>query len=421
MMTDAPWEGPQADNVVPFQLWKAQLRCKGGNPNGEMEPKAFVNFRLNLTFHGAMLGKVRLNRFTGEIEVGKVPWRDDGKIRPLSDGDITRAREWLQGLGLTPTKEETHAALMEAAETAAHDPLADYLTGLVWDGKPRIDRWLVDLFGVKDTPYARTTGSKWLISAVARALDPGCKADYMLVLEGPQDIGKSTALRVLASPDWFTEFTADLRNHQRFVEQIMGKWIIEFAELASLGRSDMDMVKAVITMQVDRIRLSYARTPGNYPRRCVLAASINPRAEGAYLTDETGNKRFWPVRCTAIDMPRLKQERDQLWAEATHRFTSGERWWLEGDDERDAAVKQQAARVAVSPWEEFLGQPGRLDEHEYWTSTDLLTKVGVPMERQDQRGKNEVARIMSKLGWVNRQRWAGGKNMRVWLLPDGGE
>jgi predicted P-loop ATPase len=417
MATDAPWDGPQADNVVPFAAWKAQLRYKGGNASGELEPKAFINFRLNLTFHGAMFERVRLNRFTGEIEIGKTPWRDDARLRPLCDGDIVRAREWLQGLGMTPTKEEAHAALCEAAEAHGYDPLVNYLNGLLWDNVPRIDRWLVDLFGVRDTPYARTIGAKWLISAAARAFDPGCKADYMLVLEGAQDLGKSSALRALASPDWFTEFTADLRDHKRFVEQIMGKWIIEFAELASLGKSDMEMVKATITMQVDRIRLSYARTTGNFPRRCVLAATINPRAEGAYLTDETGNKRFWPVRCTAINMPQLVADRDQLWAEAAHRYRAGERWWLEGT-EREAAVLQQAARVAVSPWEEWLSQPGRLDEQEFWTSVELLQKLGVPVKDQDQKHKNEVARIMTKLEWASEQKWLNGTNARRWRRKD---
>ena len=410
--TEAPWEG---ENVIPLQLWKAQLRCKGNNPNGEMEPKAFINFRLNLTFHGAMVGKVRLNRFTDEIEVGQTPWRDKAaKVRPINDSDIVRAREWLQGLGLTPSKEEAHAALCEAAEEHAYDPLVDYLDGLVWDARPRLDMWLVDLFGVKDTPYARTTGAKWLIGAAARAFDPGCKVDYMLVLEGPQDIGKSTAIRELASPAWFTEITADLRDHKKFVEQIMGKWIIEFAELASL-KSDVETLKATITMQIDRVRLSYARTVGNYPRRCIFAATVNPRAEGAYLTDETGNKRFWPVRCTVIDMPRLKVERDQLWAEAVHRYRAGERWWLEGD-ERAAAVKQQAARVAVSPWEEYLGQSSRLDNQDYWTSTELLSQLGIPIERQDQKAKNEVARIMAKLGWVNKVHKVHGIPVRRWGL-----
>lgn len=416
MMADAPWDGPAADNIVPFAAWKAQLRCKNGNANGEMEPKAFINFRLNLTHHAAMIGRIRHNRFTDEIEVGKVPWRDasDTRTRPMNDSDIVRAREWLQGLGLAPTKEESHAALIEAAQAHAYDPLVDYLNGLVWDTRPRLDTWLIDLFGVKDTSYARTVGPKWLISAAARAFDPGCKADYMLVLEGAQDLGKSSALRALAGPDWFTEFTADLRDHKRFVEQIMGKWIIEFAELASLGKSDMEMVKAIITMQVDRIRLSYARTPGNYPRRCVLAATVNPKAEGAYLTDETGNKRFWPVRCTAINMPRLIAERDQLWAEAVHRYRAGEHWWLEGA-ERDAAIRQQAARVAVSPWEEWLAQPGRLDAQEEWQSWELLQRLGVPIHQQDQKGKNEVARVLVKMGWVSVQKWRDGKNQRFWV------
>lgn len=409
----APWDGPTpADNVFTFEAWKAGLRYKPDDRT--LEPKAFANFRLLLTFHPAVSGKIRFNSFTGEIEIGAVPWREDSaRMRLLSDSDIVRAREWLQGSGLTPTKEESHAAIIEAGKSQAYDPVVDYLAGQVWDGKPRIDRWLIDIFGVRDTPYARAVGSKWLISACARAFDPGCKADYMLVLEGGQDIGKSSALRVLASPDWFTEFVSDLRDHKRFVEQITGKWIIEFAELATLGKSDMEMVKAVITMQVDRVRLSYAHTASNLPRRCVLAATINPKAGGTYLTDETGNKRFWPVLCQWIDIDRLKNARDQLWAEAAQRYRAGEQWWLT-NEERDDAVRHQAARVAKSPWEDWLSEPGRLAERDEWTSVQLLDLLKIPVRDQKQSDKNEIARIMNGMGWVNKVRKVNGRAVRTW-------
>ena len=410
MVAETPWSG---ENVTELEAWKAGLKFKADR---SLEPKAFCNYRLMLTFNGAVAGKFRLNRFTNEVEVQGAPWALSSATAPLSDRDIVRAREWLQGFNLTPTKDEAHAALSEAAAAHSYDPVTDYLDGLIWDGKPRIDAWLINLFGVRDTPYARAVGSKWLISACARAYRPGCKADYMLVLEGPQDIGKSAALRALAGPDWFMEFTAPLRDNKMFVEQTMGKWIVEFPELASIGPSNMETVKAVITTQVDRVRLSYAHTAGNYPRRSILAGTVNPKAEGAYLTDETGNKRFWPVRCTAIDMVGLVRDRDQLWAEAASRYALGEHWWLT-DEQRAAAIIQQAARVAVSPWEDWL-KSGRLDERDEWTSSQLLERIGVPVKDQTNKHKQEVAQIMTRLGWRQKVERLQGHPTRIWRYTD---
>lgn len=420
-MAHAPWDGDDTggtgSNVV--ELWRGELRYKADGQT--LEPKDFGNMRLQMTYHIAVGGKVRLNRFTNEIEVGEVPWRRRLPLRALTDSDIVRTREWLQRIGLQATKEEAHAALVEAADFHAYDPVVDYLTGLQWDAKPRLNHWLTDFLGVEETAYAQMVGSKWLIGAAARALEPGCKMDHMLVLEGPQDLGKSTALRILASPDWFTEFTSDLRNHQKFVEQILGMWIVEFAELAAVSKSEVEMVKAVITMQVDRCRLSYARTVTAFPRRCVLAASVNPRAEGAYLTDETGNKRFWPVRCTHIDTNALRIARDQLWAEAVHRFRLGEPWWLD-DHERVLAVDEQADRLSVDPWADWLGSVDsqgyeRLSRMSTYTSAEILEKLGVKVADQAQADKNRIAAVMKAIGWVNRVRKIAGKPVRLWEFP----
>lgn len=410
MMT-APWDKDDGSNVVQLDAWRGMLL---GDDKGKLDKKFSGNFRIHLQHHPVFAGRLRYNRFTDEVDVGDLPWRNDGKQwRPICDADIVRIREWLQRAEMTPTLSETADAIFAAANENSFDPVADFLRGLQWDYKPRLDRWLVDLCGAKDTQYIAAVGRKWLISAVARALNPGCKVDTMLVLEGAQGIGKSTVLRILAGDEHFTEFTADLHDDKRFIEQVKGKWIVEFAELATMGKADVGTLKALMTLQVDRARMAYARTVSNAPRRCVLAATVNPRADRAYLTDETGNRRFWPVACNAVNVTELRATRDQLWAEAVARFNEGEQWWL-SDEETAIAEMVQISRVAVHPWQDVIGAPGWLADQSAWSSVEILSKLGVTVKDQTHSYKIVVSSIMRNLGWVNKLSRSGSRVAKLW-------
>jgi putative DNA primase/helicase len=187
-----------------------------------------------------------------------------------------------------------------------------------------------DHLGAKDTPLNRAYGARFLISARVRS--PGCKVDTVPIFEGRQGLPKSTALRTLAGP-WFTDQMPDLHNKDAQM-QLVGVWIVEFAELGQFNRADANRAKFFMSIRYDRFRRPYGTLVEDYPRQCVLAVTVNPGVHG-YLKDETGNRRFWPVLCgfdwdagRCIDLEALKRERDELWAEADYWFGQGERWWL---------------------------------------------------------------------------------------------
>jgi predicted P-loop ATPase len=208
----------------------------------------------------------------------------------------------------------------------------------------------VTYLGAEDTPLNRAIASLWMISAVARIMQPGCKADHMLILEGPQGIRKSTALKLLASDAWFTDELAEIGSKDA-AQQMRGVWIIEMAELDAIGRAEVSRIKAFLTRTSDRYRPPNERYVITVPRQCVFAGSVNP---DTYLRDETGNRRFWPLRCGEIDLDGLRRDRDQLWAEAVARFNAGAHWWLEDRDLIASATAEQEARYEPDAWDALI-------------------------------------------------------------------
>ena len=193
-----------------------------------------------------------------------------------------------------------------------------------------------------------------LISAVARISRPGCKVDYVLVLEGPQGRQKSEALRTLAKNNsWFTDGLSHVASKDAALE-IAGVWIVEIAEMDALTKATSSAIKAFLTRRRDRFRPPYGKHTINLPRQCVFAVTINPTA-GGYLKDPTGARRFWPVACHGvIDCHGLEKVRDQLWAEAVHQFKANAPWWLETPQLEALATVEQCARFVIDPWEERI-------------------------------------------------------------------
>jgi predicted P-loop ATPase len=228
----------------------------------------------------------------------------------------------------------------------------EYFEGLRWDGTPRLDTWLVAYLHVDDTRYARAVGPRWLISSVARIYEPGCQADHVLVLEGPQGKQKSTALRTLAvQEEWFTDRLSNLSSKEA-IQEVAGMLIVELAELDILMRTKPAAYKAFLSRRHDRFRPVYGRHMVLWKRQCIFAGTVNPPADGRYLNDQTGARRFWPITCRGrIDIDALRRDRDQLWAEANFRYRRGDPWWLETEAlERLAEAEQQARIVTIDPW-----------------------------------------------------------------------
>lgn len=392
--------------LVALNAWRANLQI-----GSKGEKKTLYNLMQYMRNLPGLGKQIRYNELSGLTE-----WCGE----PLRDTDYVDIQTMIEHAGFNPSATSIPAAVARTALYNKYHPVREYLDALKWDGTKRLDRFLHILFGTADTAYERAVGAKWMIGAVARVYQPGCKMDTMLVLEGPQGLKKSTALRLLFGDTYFVEMVNELRDHKKFVEQIAGKWVVEFAELSAIKGADVELVKAIITMQVDKTRMSYGRHTAEFPRQCVLAASVNPKAGQGYLRDSTGNRRFWPVACTAIDLPRIERKRDQLWAEALTRFRDGEQWWLT-DEETKLAVREQDQRMQGDAWEDTIAKfltPGYA-----YTSAQILSEaIKMPIAQHDQRAKDRVANVMSDLGWsqtVGKERLPDGtrRSTRMWRLP----
>jgi putative DNA primase/helicase len=301
-------------------------------------------------------------------------------------------------------REMMHHAVRLAAEMNPSHPLREYLEGLTWDGKRRLNRWLSRYMRVKDTPYSRAVGSKWMLSAVARAYIPGCQADYVLIIEGGQRAGKSTGIAALCHlPEWYLETGVELGSKDAF-HQIRNKWIVELAELDSLSRADASRIKAFITAKTDSYRPSYGRESIDQPRGCVFVGTTN---EQEYLRDETGGGRWWPVWSHAtigspIDVEALRETKDQLWAEAVSRYKAGEPWHITDPAILAAIAEAQEERRQNEPWEtpvrRYLNNPKRQEEGV--TALQVLQDViGIPPTEADKGQSMKMVRVLVSLGW----------------------
>jgi predicted P-loop ATPase len=338
-------------------------------------------------------GVLAFNEFGfGTVVLKPAPWGvvPNGE---WTDHEDRLATEWLQRQGILVSVEVAGQAVQTAARDHPFHPVRAYLQGLKWDGDERVDRWLSSFLGAEDTEYSRAVGSRWLISAVARIFRPGAKADCCLILEGPQGIRKSTALRTLAG-EYFTDELADLGSKDAAM-QTRGVWIIELSELDSLSHSEVARIKAFMSRTTDRFRPPYGMRLVESPRQCVFAGTVN---NSTYLRDETGGRRFWPITCGRIDVDALARDRDQLWAEAKERFDAGAVWWLESAELVQMATDQQIDRYEGDPWEEVIA--AWLDSHPSVSIREVLEKcLQKAHALWTQTDKNRAARCLRALGW----------------------
>jgi putative DNA primase/helicase len=244
-------------------------------------------------------------------------------------------------------KEMVFDAMMKVARENTFDSAIDYLQGVKWDGTPRLDQWLTHTYGTPDDLYHQKVGSNWMKGLVRRIMVPGCKFDHVLVLEGEQGTRKSTSLMVLGG-DWHVE-TAMSTDNKDFFMMFQGKAIIEFSEGETLSRTETKRMKAIITTQVDKYRPAYGRMSVDFKRRCVFAMTTNA---DEYLKDETGNRRWLPVKCYGT--ANIDWLRDQLFAEAYHRvMVLNETTWEFPDELMKEA---QDLRRLHDPWEDLIAE-----------------------------------------------------------------
>ena len=330
---------------------------------------------------------------TGKLPTGSPPGE-------WTDTDTLELRVWVEAEAplLAGSTREWDDAVVVAANGAAFNPLQDYLNGLVWDGEPRIDFLLPWYLGTPTTEgdllYHASVGRKFMIQAAARALDPGCKADSVLVLEGPQGCGKSTAVAILGG-EWCHDSPVDMDSKDG-AAVLRGAWLVELAELEGLTKSAVQRVKAFLTLTEDRYRAAYARHPATHRRSCAFIATTN---DSSYLQDVTGNRRFWPVHVTQLDRDALVRDRDQLWAEAVHCYRAGVQWFLHAGEIPEFHSQQQE-RVVCDPWEEvltvsWLPSRGAVP----FSASDVLMHLEIDPGKRTQMDNNRVGRVLRKLGY----------------------
>lgn len=351
-----------------------------------------------------MLGYDELER--SAVMLKPAPGLLDGGGRvphPVQDIDATGLQDWLQNATLRHLAKDTvHQAVDFVARQNSFHPVRDYLNGLAWDGTARVDKWLNYYLGVDrltahtalGQDYVDRVGRMFLISAVARIRQPGCQCDYVLVLEGAQGNLKSSAVNALAAP-WFSDHLPDLSHNSKDVSQhLNGKWIVEIPELSALVKADSTTIKSFITRRVEQYRRSYGHRDVYEPRQCVLIGTTN---EASYLRDPTGGRRFWPVKCTNIDLEALLRDRDQLWAEAVQLYKAGEKWWPDKEFERDVMMPEQEARFEEDPWVEVI--TGHLEVRRQTTLYAVAGALGFQTDKIGTRDVRRIAAILRSLGW----------------------
>jgi len=336
--------------------------------------------------------------------------------RPVTDVDVGIVQERLQHLGLKRlSKDIVHQAVDVRAHERRFHPVKDYLGGLQWDGVARLADLFPNYFGAEVTRYAQAIGPMFLISMVARILEPGCKADHLPVIEGPQGTLKSSACQILGG-DWFSDNLPDVTAGKDVSQHLRGKWLIEVSEMHAMSRAEATLLKAFITRTTERYRPSYGRKEVIEPRQCVFVGTTN---RDTYLRDESGGRRFWPVKAGTIDVDALAHDRDQLFAEAVVRFRKGVRWWPDKDFERDHIMPQQAARYEADVWEENIATylANKIDGRV--TVGQVAREVlGIETPKIGTAEQRRIAAAMEQIGW-RRERpdgktdWQG----KRWWVP----
>ena len=385
--------------------------------------KCFKNLMLYLRCpRYGIAGVFAFNEFTNRVEFANpAPWHRGETAHlhtSISDDDLALLKGYLANrMGYEASIEDILRAITNVAYHNRFHPVREYLTGLKWDGVKRLDFWLRDYLGAEDTAYVRACARKTLCAAVMRVMRPAIKFDHVLVLEGEQDIGKSTAVEILGGR-WATDAPVDPHSRDT-VDMMVGRWIIEMAEMEVTRRSDEEALKAFIVRKTDLARLAYARKTCEFKRQSIFIATKNPKADGTYLTDPTGNRRWWPVRCTHVAFAGLKGARDMLFAEAV-QVAPKEKLFMETAELKSAAKAEAAQRYAEHEWTERIA--GWLHERPaltFVTARDVfIDAMRGDDAKLDRKACLAIAQCLRLAGWERKVEWHGGRaRIRTYSRP----
>lgn len=312
--------------------WRKQLQI---DTNGVFKG-TLPNIMLILRNDPRTRGRLAFNLFTNRLVIrksfGDLPHgqniecydKVNGTLWIDSHDHIVRtfleSRRKDKGWGLKVADRDLVAAISNVARENQFHPVREYLDRLAWDGTRRFDKMFIDYFGAPDNKYTREASRLFALGAVSRIYEPGHKFDFVPIFEGLQGKRKSTFIETLSvDAEWAGSLSASLKDEKKAVESMAGKWILEIPELSGFKRADVQTIKHFISSNKDNARLSYDRRAQDFQRQCVFMGTTN---ESKYLLDESGNRRFWPIptNVEAIDLERLIEERDQIWAEAVEAY-----------------------------------------------------------------------------------------------------
>lgn len=334
-------------------------------------------------------GRLRWSEFSDQPEL-------DGHT--LTDEAETEAAGWLENVyGIKSSTTRVHEVMRAVARRHPYHPVRTYLDGVTWDGVPRLDSWLLDYTGCSSA-LAPVYGRCWLISAVARIYSPGCKVDTVPILRGPQGAQKSTLISALAGPGWSRDSALSIGDKDGY-QQLRGVWLYELGELDSVSRREWSTVKAFISSQVDEYRPSYGRNTIRVPRQVVFVGTTN---EASFLGDSTGSRRFWVIEVQDINVEGLRRIRDQMWAEAVHRYRHGEPWWLSAEEEEVRHI-EAGAYESSDPWAEQVS--AWLVGRQACTVAEVaISAVGRRLEDLNGADEKRIVKLLSLIGWIRKRR-----------------
>ncbi|MBO9647378.1 MAG: hypothetical protein J7605_02625 [Variovorax sp.] len=339
------------------------------------------------------------------------------------EDDLMLGEFLLRTYGLSiKSKGTLRDGVMMAARLNKYNPIVDLIRSEVWDQVPRIEQWLVDVFGVDDRPYTRLIGKFFMMGLVRRALQPGCKFDYMLILKGEQGLKKSGVFRELAFP-WFTDNAIRVGDKDSMMAQQLA-WIVESAELESLNKSESTAIKQHLSAQEDWYRPPYGSQLIRAPRHSVHVGTTNA---DTFLKDATGDRRFWPLEVKTVEIEVIRAARAQLLAEALHYLDEGERYWPTKEEERELIFPEQEPFKRSDTWEDMLSEYVNAQHGEklgdvarwrvdFFPTVELYAKaLNIKADRIDGNGQMDarIGNAMRALGF-EKHRETTGSRLRGW-------
>ncbi len=389
------------------------------NRNGVEQLRSnLYNLLILLENDNTLKGLFKLNELTSKVIITPNPVIPTGE---LEDSTITCIREFLannyQHLNSHHAKWETTEvlnAVLHIAKKCSYHPIKEYLNSLEWDGTERISHFFSDHCGTEQSEYTAFIAKSFFLSAVARVFAPGCKVDTMIILEGIQGLGKSSLLRALCKDkEWFRDSAISLESKDAYTG-LRGKWIIEMSELDSLNKAEATRIKSFISSQIDSYRPPYGKCDIDVPRQCVFTGTTN---KGQYLKDETGNRRFFPIKCEYISLEEIEYNRDMLWAEAVARYQNGEKWYLEKGNPllRERITEEQESRYEEDAWSNAIAEWLETREQEFTIAIIAINVLNLNLADITRQTEIRIGKILQSLGYEKKRKREDGKRQHFYI------